>query len=418
MKVLHLSNYYPGSHEHAGGAEHAMEWTVRVHAELGIDNVLLTLRPDHREQAGLPHYSARTVESLLPGLRGVVEPVKWYALQADPLAQAKLAHVLRQERVDAVHVGNAQFLTLGLLPLLRVLRIPVILSIYDYWLFCPLTTLVRQEQAVCDRAHGTGCLPCLPAQHRHAQRALLAARPAVMGLLARSVSRFVALSESSSRIAVAHGVPPSRVQVIRLPREPAGSRASAASGRHVLLVGWQQWRKGLHVAVDAWARVAPRFPDARLHLVGGQVQFGEAYASSLQQQVRDLGLEGSVHLHGRVEEAELDRLLQQASLVMVPEQWENMSPLILLRAMELGKAIVASDIGGIPEFVRHEREGLLASPGDAVAHAEGVCRLLADPALGQELGAAAAQRVRRVCAPEVARNAWSALYSELGLHTG
>lgn len=416
MRVLHLSNYYPGLHKHSGGAEQAMEWTIGLHAELGIDNTLLTCPADEGHPVDVPNHQAMTLETLFPRLKGVVEPVKWYAGQFDPLVWIKMAQLVRREGYDAVHVGNAQFLTLGLLPALRALGIPVLLSVYDYWLFCPLTTLIRREQAICHVAQGQRCIGCLPDVHRLAQRGLLLFRPRVMASLIRAVTRFVVLSESSRRIAEAHGVEASRIRVIRLPRRPTGRPSpEVGGGQDVLLVGWQQWRKGIHVALQAWPRVRGAFPRARLHVIGGEVKFGERYRRRLDDLLETHDLAGSVELHGRVSDEELERRLRDAAVVIIPEQWENMSPLILLRSMELGKAIVASRVGGIPEFIRHEREGLLADAAAPEQFAAGVIRMLEDPPLGAQWGRAARARVHELCEPKAASRAWAGLYAGLGL---
>jgi glycosyltransferase involved in cell wall biosynthesis len=161
--------------------------------------------------------------------------------------------------------------------------------------------------------------------------------------------------------------------------------------------------------------VVERFADARLHVVGGEVKFGEAYRRRVSEMIAERGLEGSVLLHGRVDDAALANQLQRAALVLIPEQWENMSPLMLLRAMETAKPIVASRIGGIPEFARHEREALLCEASDARAFGAAMVRLLEDRALAAQLAAAARQRVRRLCDPARSRDGWVDLYRELGL---
>ncbi len=66
----------------------------------------------------------------------------------------------------------------------------------------------------------------------------------------------------------------------------------------------------------------------------------------------------------------------------------------LLEAMFAGRAIVASAVGGIPEAVRDEREGLIVPPGDAAALAVALERLLRDVALRELLGACARVRAR------------------------
>jgi glycosyltransferase involved in cell wall biosynthesis len=59
----------------------------------------------------------------------------------------------------------------------------------------------------------------------------------------------------------------------------------------------------------------------------------------------------------------------------------------------MARPVVASRVGGIPEAVRDGVEGLLVPPGDALALAAAVCRLLTDAALAQEMGQRGRQRV-------------------------
>jgi glycosyltransferase involved in cell wall biosynthesis len=62
--------------------------------------------------------------------------------------------------------------------------------------------------------------------------------------------------------------------------------------------------------------------------------------------------------------------------------------------MALGKAVVASDIGGPREQIEDGVSGILVPPGDSAALARAICRLLADPARRASLGRIAASRVR------------------------
>jgi glycosyltransferase involved in cell wall biosynthesis len=63
-------------------------------------------------------------------------------------------------------------------------------------------------------------------------------------------------------------------------------------------------------------------------------------------------------------------------------------PVVVMEALAAGKALVASDLSGIPEIVRHEDTGLLAAPGDARAIADAIRRLYDDADLRARLGAA------------------------------
>ena len=70
-------------------------------------------------------------------------------------------------------------------------------------------------------------------------------------------------------------------------------------------------------------------------------------------------------------------------------------PLSVLEAMAAKVAIIATNVGGIPEVVSDEREALLVGPSDPDALANAISRLVADPPLLRKLGAAAQQRAQR-----------------------
>ncbi len=81
-------------------------------------------------------------------------------------------------------------------------------------------------------------------------------------------------------------------------------------------------------------------------------------------------------------------LLAEADVLALPSGAENL-PLVVLQAMSSGAAVVASRVGGIPEAVRSDVDGLLVRPGDPAGLAAALRRLAADPALRDRLGAAA-----------------------------
>lgn len=74
-------------------------------------------------------------------------------------------------------------------------------------------------------------------------------------------------------------------------------------------------------------------------------------------------------------------------MLVVPSLTEG-SPLVTLEAMAAGVPVVASAVGGIPDQVRHDREGLLIPPGDTDALGDALLDLLRDPARARHLGEA------------------------------
>jgi glycosyltransferase involved in cell wall biosynthesis len=112
------------------------------------------------------------------------------------------------------------------------------------------------------------------------------------------------------------------------------------------------------------------------------------------------GAAGRARWLGWLERDDAAGALAAADIVVLPSLSEGV-PVVLLEARSLGKAVVATDAGGIPEVISDGIDGLLVAPGDRAALARAVARLAGDPALRARLGAAAARRADRLGDEEV-----------------
>jgi glycosyltransferase involved in cell wall biosynthesis len=139
--------------------------------------------------------------------------------------------------------------------------------------------------------------------------------------------------------------------------------------------------KGVDVLLSAFADVAKRLPAARLVLVGDGPE-----RPVLEKQVRDLGIAERVEVTGRLSPEETQGRLAGAWIQAVPSRWPEPFGMVATEAMMRGAAVVASDIGGLPEIVEHGRTGLLVPPGDARAFAAALLRLLQDREEADRMG--------------------------------
>lgn len=175
---------------------------------------------------------------------------------------------------------------------------------------------------------------------------------------------------------------------LRVPNQLA--EAHKFPGSPILLtVGEVKYRKGLHLSLAAFARVKAVLPQARYWIVGHYRQ--NQYFNRLQKMIETEGLDGVTFL-GQVPGETLAECYQAASLfVMTPVQHElhfEGFGLVYLEAGAYGLPVVATRSGGVPDAVRDQETGLLASEGDVEGIADAILRLLGDPALSRRLGRA------------------------------
>jgi glycosyltransferase involved in cell wall biosynthesis len=105
--------------------------------------------------------------------------------------------------------------------------------------------------------------------------------------------------------------------------------------------------------------------------------------ASIEAAINERDLGGRVRLLGHVDD--IDSVYGSADLLVLTSDSEG-SPMVLLEGMSFGVPLASSAVGGVPDLLRHERNGLLFAPGNAAACAAALQRLLGDAALRQRLG--------------------------------
>lgn len=222
-------------------------------------------------------------------------------------------------------------------------------------------------------------LALLAAIHRRTMEARMLSR--ADGLVA--VSPYVrdhALRKHAGRVTV---IPPG-VDADRFrPRGPA-------SGHGILFVaplsasyGW----KGADVLLEAFASVRRACPDATLTMVGDgdrRAALQKTYASS----------DADVRFPGRLSHDDLVAAYDRAAVVVLPSTSPAESfGMVLAEANACGRPVVASHIGGMPDFVQDGHNGLLAEPGDASDLASKILDVLQDDDRARAMGAAGRRKV-------------------------
>jgi len=144
----------------------------------------------------------------------------------------------------------------------------------------------------------------------------------------------------------------------------------------------------------------------RLAIAGGR---GGACHRSLTEFVARRGLAPRIQI--LTHRDDVPDLLSAAEVFVMPSLWEGL-PLALLEAMLAGKAIVASEVFGIPEAITPGEHGLLVPAGDSGELARALRRLLEDAHLRKRLGQAAKQRAMREFTLSTMTDAFERVYAE------
>lgn len=218
-------------------------------------------------------------------------------------------------------------------------------------------------------------------------------RAALADKIARAAF-IVCISEFHRKFYLEHGARPEQLFVAYCGIDtahfaPALRQRAEGEAFHILSSGRLVDKKGFDVLIRACAVLAGRGLDFRC-TIGGSGPLEDA----LRAQVAEAGLAGRVHLTGEaLRQEEIPAFMRQGDAYCLACVWAADNdvdglPQMLMEAMACGLPTVSTRLVGIPDLVRDGETGLLVPPGDAVALADALERLAADPALARRLAAA------------------------------
>jgi glycosyltransferase involved in cell wall biosynthesis len=428
MKVLQtIHDYLP---RHRAGAEIYVSRLSRHLAALGHEVAILTAEYDHRRPQGtwiVREHDGLPVHELVNNWRFDRFESSYASREID----ARLEALLEELRPDVVHVHSLLNLSFTLPSLARARGIACVATVHDFTLTCAAGgqrvhvdeahVCVEVDAARCERCFASSALGrqlslaprlerlarsgplwrlagalrtraprlfALAARRlqkgppRPATAAQLRRRLEAVAEVGRSVSLFSCPSQAIARDLPAFGIPADKVRVSAYGHAPihVPPRRPAARVRFGY-VGTLVWHKGVHLLLEA----ARRLPRERFEvLVFGDPQVFPEYTARLQALARGLPVE----LAGGFPEQAAGEAYARFDVLVVPSLWPENAPLVISEAFLAGLPVVAARIGGMPELVVHQANGLLFEPFSVEGLASALGRLIEDPALLARLQAA------------------------------
>jgi glycosyltransferase involved in cell wall biosynthesis len=151
----------------------------------------------------------------------------------------------------------------------------------------------------------------------------------------------------------------------------------------ILFLGRLEKIKGIEVLIMAIPEIRKSIPDLQVYLAGEGHE-----KKSIEKLIQKLNIENSVTLLGNISGAKKFAYLKNTDLFVAPSYQETFG-LSVLEAMEYGKAIVASNTGNMPYFIKDGIEGLLCEPGDCLELAKKCIYILLNQEFARNIGAKA-----------------------------
>ena len=296
-----------------------------------------------------------------------------------------MAKTLADDRPDVVHVHNLYpLISPSVLVACRRAGVPVVMTNHNYMLTCPVVNHLHKGQ-VCEKCLGgpqvlvrAAELPREPAESLAYADAARHRRK--MRFFRNDVAIQIVFSDFAKRRLLERGV--CRGANGRLAEHGrTGPREVRREGANMRPFPADEAGKGVDVLLEAAARLP-------------QIPFRLAGDGPALETLRAAARQCDIH-QSRLAPLKWRPFIRLARFLVVPSKWFEGCPLVVSEAMSHGLPVIASRIGGLPEFVEDGVTGLLFEPGNAVELADKIRTLWEDPGFVRAMGRAGRQKAER-----------------------
>lgn len=385
MKILNV-----GSHDRVKGGSDRYFLALQTLLESKGHRVIpFAARASGSESAQEPDHFPPGVDPSDPGPGDVARFV------FNPAARAAMSRVVEREDPDLAHLHvYAGQLSASILKPLREHGVPVVQTLHDFKLGCPVRTFVSRDTR-CEACEGSHFWRALPRRcnrgslSRTALNVLEAYVSRWMGDV-EEIDHFIAVSEFLRGKMLEHGVVSADdITTIHNFLDASTRPPPEGPGQHVLYAGRLTPLKGVDVLLEA---VSECCVDV---VIAGE---GRSRAR-LEAEVETKGLE-HVRFLGHRDDRELERLVSDSICTVVPSVGYESFGLSALESLAGGRPVVASRIGGLPEVVDDGVDGCLVPPGDVGALEEAIRWMVRHREEAAEMGAVGRRKVRTSFDPD------------------
>lgn len=343
MKILLINNF----HYRKGGSETVYFNNARLLERAGHKVVFFSVERDENEPCPYSKYFISDT-SKMPKLRGL----RKYFYNNE--VAKKLEQLIVDEKPDIAHAHLMWgYMAPAIFKVLKKYHIPLVHTVHDYRMVCPAYTFMTQGQ-ICEECRGTKFYTC--AVNRCSKGNLLMSTVMAAEMYYRNmffnpcknIQGLIYVSKFAKNIHEKYA--PKMADIPNLVLYNATSaQSNITKGRsdYFLYFGRLSYEKGIDKLIDA----AKELSWIHLKIVGTGPIEGELKKRT--------GISDRIEFLGYKKGQELCNLVANAQFVVVPSQWYENNPMTIVEAYSLKTPVIGSDLGGIPEIIKHGVTGLV-----------------------------------------------------------
>jgi glycosyltransferase involved in cell wall biosynthesis len=299
-------------------------------------------------------------------------------------AKRSLQKLLNENKIDLAHLNNIHhYLTTSIVKILNRYQIPIIWTLHDYSNLCPNTTFVSKNK-ICERCKKHKYYNCV--LNKCKKNSYLASIPAALEssinhLLNpyKYIDYFICPSEFIKLKFIEYGFDKNKLKVINncfdISTLDKIQHTTENREKYILYIGNLSNIKGVKTLIQSVEGLP-----IKLKILG------DGEHANTYREYCNLSRIKNVEFLGKVTNSEVFKYLSDSLFTICPSEWYENYPYSIVESMLLGKPVIGSNIGGIPELIVDQLTGLLFEPGNANDLSEKINKLYNNEILVAQYG--------------------------------
>ena len=404
MKVLLVNKYFYLK----GGSERHISKISKMLETQGHQAIPFSMEDERNEPTTFDKYFVSKVDfnsTMSVGDKLRIVPRVLYFLEA----KRKIEALIKEAKPDIAHLHNiAHQISPSILDSLKKFDLPVIQTLHDYKLICPTYNMVAGGR-ICERCKG----------HHYYQAVLQRCNKGsltfsllncvemyvhrLLGIYERNIDIFISPSNFLRNKLIECGIDGGKIFHIPNFVDPREYLPHYEAEDYFVYFGRISEEKGLLTLIRSMRDIK----SSRLLIIGEGALRGR-----LEEYILEKGI-ANIEFLGYLDEDQLKSVIRNSMFVVIPSEWYENCPYSVLEAFAMGKPVVGSNIGGIPELIEEGVDGLLFEPGNSEELSEKIAFLISRPRLREEMGRCARKKVEEKYNPGLYYERLMKIYQKL-----
>jgi glycosyltransferase involved in cell wall biosynthesis len=349
MKILQINN----CHYRRGGSETVYFNTIKLLKDHGHDVSCFSSKDTRNEVSEyekyfIPNENIRDLSVLHKILRS---PAYLY----NEKANRNLEQLIKDLKPDVAHIHLFYaVLSVSILRTLNKYKIPIVHTVHDYRLVCPVNTFLDKNCNLCELCldkHFYHCLQKRCSEGRLTQSTVVMLEAYFWKYFVNPINyidHFIFVSKfiQQKHSGLCENLMKKCSQIYNYANTNSYD-VSIVKGNYFLFFGRLSVEKGIKTLLSVFSR-----RKGYKLIIAGTGPLKDFVAKVAQESI-------NIEYVGFKVDRELELLIRNASFIIIPSEWYENNPLSLIETYKLGKPVIGADVGGIPELVQHGTNGFL-----------------------------------------------------------